>query len=124
MQQKHALGGPSAACLLPHVAPLQQQLLAFLARDGLKAKHLLPPLKLAHALLLALRSAQAAPAASVGEAIMGALEALQLKHPEATSRGAVGGQCRKLQALAEQAQSNAPLALPGGGKKANKKAKA
>jgi len=72
VQQKHALGGPSAACLLPHVAPLQQQLLAFLARDGLKAKHLLPPLK---------------------------LEALQLKHPEATSRGAVGGQCRKLQAL-------------------------
>ena len=122
MQQKHALGGPSAACLLPHVAPLQQQLLAFLARDGLKAKHLLLPLKLAHALLRALRSAQAAPAASVGEAIMGALEALQLKHPEATSRGAVGGQCRKLQALAEQAQSNAPL--PGGGKKANKKAKA
>merc|ERR1719223_1244784 len=91
VQQKHALGGPSAAYLLPHVAPLQQQLLAFLARDGLKAKHLLPPLKLAHALLLALRSAQAAPAASVGEAIMGALEALQLKHPEATSRGAVGG---------------------------------
>ena len=38
MQQKHALGGPSAACLLPHVAPLQQQLLAFLARDGLKAR--------------------------------------------------------------------------------------
>ena len=44
------------------------------------------------------------------------------KHPEAAARGAVGGQCRKLEALAEQVQSNAPM--PGSGKKANKKQKA
>ena len=101
------------------MAPLQQQLVALLGRDGLKAKHLLPPLKLAHALLLALRGAQAAQAAPAAAAFAGAVAALQQKQPEAAR--SLTGQCRKLEALAQQVQSNAPL--PGGVKKAHKKAR-
>ena len=126
LQQKHALGH-GAAALAPHLELLTSQLLALLAREGLKAKQLLPPLKLGHALLLTLRAAAPARAPPVATALAGAVDALRVRHPDAAR--SLAGQCQKLEALARQLNGETPVPNGGGGggggggKKAHKKAK-
>ena len=124
LQQKQALG-EGAAALAPHLDLLTTQLQALLAREGLKAKQLLPPLKLGHALLLTLRAAAPARAPPVATALAGAVDELRQRHPDAAR--SLAGQCHKVEALARQLNGEAPASGGGGGggggKKAHKKAK-
>merc|ERR1719155_331572 len=57
VQQKSALGA-AAGRLLRILPELQVQLLALLTRDGLKSKHLAPPLRFAYVVLRALQNGQ------------------------------------------------------------------
>lgn len=102
LAQRHA-AGQGAAKLLPHVATLEAGLVGLLGREKLRAKHLLPPIRLAGVLVKTLQAAQQVEAARATHAgLSAAVEAVRAKHGKAK---ALVGSCDKFIALSAKLHS-------------------
>ena len=104
--QRGAIGEGGACRLIPHVPALQTRLTALLSRDKQKSKHLLPPVRLAQALLKTLHAEPAAQASAAALAAALAPIAKRLQEEAGKQGRALAAQSNKLGALC-QAFANA-----------------
>ena len=102
LQQKHALG-PKASRLERHAIDIAKRLSSLLTRDGLRAKHIVTPIKLAAALVRVLRASDQSALASK---VAGALSpAVSLASSSYASAKAVASQLAQLTRALAQAQT-------------------
>jgi hypothetical protein len=115
-QHAHHAKASGSSPLVPLLPALCTQLGALLSKPGVRAKHLLPPLKLAHALLRTVRTVPQADAKPLAAALASAIEAMR-----ATQGGAarsIHTQSQKVLSLVAQIQADGSGAGgAGGGKK-------
>ena len=116
-----AVSSPAASPLVPLLPEIAAQVGAFLTQAGVRTKHLLPPLKLAHALLRVARAipeADNATVATVAAALGTSVEEMRAVQAVGGGRNSVQSLSQKLMLLVAQVQSGGG---GGGGNKHKKK---
>jgi len=100
LQQKPAMG-EGANRLISVLPALQEQLLLLLARDGLKSKHVLPPIRLAQALLRTLQATNQMESAKQLAAAV-APEAKAIAEKQGANARSLAGNCANLRQLCDK----------------------
>ena len=114
LKQHSHVGGNPLVALLPS---LTVQITKVMSREGVRAKHLLPALSVAHTALRTAQSLPSADAKAFATALAAALDDSSLMSPEGNSATSTRTQCRKLLNLVEQVNA---AGAPGKGKAAKK----